>query len=68
MTYRDDKGREYKVMPAVLKNGEIRYITMFRQPSGMWLRLMPKMAWRDSAEKAQKDLDELAERKGWAVV
>ena len=68
MTYKDDKGRMYKVMPSVVKDGTVKYITMFRQPAGMWMRLMPKMPWRQDAAAAQVDLDDLAKRKGWVSV
>ena len=68
MTYEDEKGRRYMVMPAVIKTEVVRYKAMFRQPGRFWLQGVPKMPWRDTVMKAQQDLDELAKRKGWVAV
>lgn len=68
MTYTDEKGRIYKIMPSMIRDGKLRYVTMFRQPHGMWFIKMPVMPWRQDADTAQKDLDELAARKGWMTV
>lgn len=68
MTYTDEKGRIYKVMPSMIRGGGLRYAIMFRLPNGLWFMKMPLLPWRQDAAAAQTDLDNLAKRKGWAVV
>lgn len=67
MSYRDEKGRVYMVMPA-MRDGTEQFTTMCREPGHMWMTKSEETVWRRTYYAAQKDLDELAERKGWTAI
>ena len=65
--YIDARGWKYQVMSGI--GSEPAYKARYQKPekhgSDGW-KCLTTVPWRKTVEEAQADLDQLAERKGWA--
>ena len=61
-TYFDARGWIYRVMPGL---GGDTFKARYRKPDSSVWKCVATLPWRDTAEEAQADLDQLAARKGW---
>lgn len=65
-TYSDAKGNMYHIAPSSAGEGgstAYRARKYFRYKTGA--RSLPGCPWRMTAEEAQRDLDKLADKRGW---
>ena len=64
--YIDSRGWKYQVMPGLGENTfKARHQRPEKQGDVGW-KGVAAVPWRGSREEAQTDLDQLAEKKGWA--
>lgn len=64
--YIDSRGWKYQVMSGL---GEGVFKARYQKPDhhgDVGWKGLPAVPWRGSREEAQSDLDQLAEKKGWA--
>lgn len=61
-TYVDKRGWRYRVMGGL---GESNYKARYNKPGKPGWKCMAKLPWRKSFFEAQKDLNLMAEEKGW---
>jgi len=63
--YIDDRGWKYQVMSGIGSNTyKARYQRAEKQGDVGW-KGVAAVPWRSTAEAAQADLDQMAEKKGW---
>lgn len=63
--YIDSRGWKYQVMNSFVDNAyKARYQNPEKSGNVGWKGLA-SVPWRNTAEEAQADLDQLAEKKGW---
>jgi hypothetical protein len=62
--YEDDQGNVYKVLPG---RDDIGFRARFCRPHKAGWLSVPGLPWRPTVAEAQRELDELAARKGWKV-
>jgi hypothetical protein len=62
-TYEDGRGWMYRVMRGL---GENNYKARYCKPDKAGWHCVKTLPWRTTREEAQRDLDELAEKKGWS--
>ena len=65
-TYIDNRGWRYRVMPGL---GSDEFKARYQKPEhngtdNGW-KCVARLPWRNSAEEAQEDLDQLARKRGW---
>ena len=61
--YINNRGWRYQVMPGPGKNV---FKAWYQRPGDVSWKGLAAVPWRGSREEAQTDLDQLAEKKGWA--